>query len=59
MSSKPRLSAAKDWSKTLTIRLSAEDQVILRDKALEAGMSRSEYVRFLIRRAKIRISVEV
>ena len=54
-----RPNATKDWAVNLTIRLSTEDQATLREKALEAGMSQSEYVRFLIRRARIRVSVEI
>jgi hypothetical protein len=45
--------------KNLTIRISAEDYDTLVARAEEAGMTQSEYVRFLIRRARIRVSVEV
>lgn len=54
-----RPNATNDWAVNLTIRLSTEDQDTLRKKALDAGMSQSEYVRFLIRHARIRVSVEV
>ncbi len=43
----------------LTIRISQEDHDMLTERAQEAGMSQSEYVRFLIRRARIRVTVEV
>jgi predicted HicB family RNase H-like nuclease len=43
----------------LTIRISQEDHDALVERAEEAGMSQSEYVRFLIRRARIKVSVEV
>ena len=43
----------------LTIRISQEDHATLTERAEEAGMTQSEYVRFLIRRARIRVSVEV
>lgn len=45
--------------RNLTIRISAEDYEMLVTRAEEAGMTQSEYVRFLIRRARIRVSVEV
>lgn len=45
--------------RNLTIRISSEDYDTLRTRAEEAGMTQSEYVRFLIRRARIRVSVEV
>lgn len=45
--------------RNLTIRLSTEDYDTLVSRAEEAGMTQSEYVRFLIRRARIRVSVEV
>lgn len=45
--------------RNLTIRISPDDYDTLTTRAAEAGMSQSEYVRFLIRRARIRMSVEV
>lgn len=45
--------------RNLTIRISSEDYDTLVSRAEEAGMTQSEYVRFLIRRARIRVSVEV
>lgn len=45
--------------RNLTIRISSEDYDLLVERAEEAGMTQSEYVRFLIRRARIRVSVEV
>jgi len=45
--------------RNLTIRISPEDYDTLVTRAEEAGMTQSEYVRFLIRRARIRVSVEV
>lgn len=45
--------------RNLTIRISPEDYSTLVERAEEAGMTQSEYVRFLIRRARIRVSVEV
>jgi predicted DNA binding CopG/RHH family protein len=45
--------------RNLTIRISSEDYDTLVARAEEAGMTQSEYVRFLIRRARIRVSVEV
>jgi predicted DNA binding CopG/RHH family protein len=45
--------------RNLTIRISSEDYDTLVVRAEEAGMTQSEYVRFLIRRARIRVSVEV
>jgi hypothetical protein len=45
--------------RNLTIRISADDYATLVERAEEAGMTQSEYVRFLIRRARIRVSVEV
>ena len=45
--------------RNLTIRISSEDYATLVTRAEEAGMTQSEYVRFLIRRARIRVSVEV
>ena len=44
--------------RNLTIRISNEDYKILTTRAEETGMTQSEYVRFLIRRARIRVSVE-
>lgn len=49
----------KRWIRTLTIRISQDDYDMLDEKSRDAGMSQSEYVRFLIRRARIRVSVEV
>ncbi len=46
-------------ARNLTIRISSEDYDTLVVRAEEAGMTQSEYVRFLIRRARIRVSVEV
>lgn len=45
--------------RNLTIRLSTDDYDTLVSRAEEAGMTQSEYVRFLIRRARIRVTVEV
>ena len=45
--------------RNLTIRISADDYGTLVSRAEEAGMTQSEYIRFLIRRARIRVSVEV
>lgn len=45
--------------RNLTIRISSDDYDTLVERAEEAGMTQSEYVRFLIRRARIRVSVEV
>ena len=45
--------------RNLTIRISDDDYDTLTERAEEAGMTQSEYVRFLIRRARIRVSVEV
>ena len=45
--------------RNLTIRLSSDDYDLLVARAEETGMTQSEYVRFLIRRARIRVSVEV
>ena len=45
--------------RNLTIRISAADYDTLVERAEEAGMSQSEYIRFLIRRARIRVSVEI
>lgn len=45
--------------RNLTIRISSDDYDLLAARAAEAGMTQSEYVRFLIRRARIRVSVEV
>ena len=46
-------------ARNLTIRISPDDYDTLVKRAEEAGMTQSEYVRFLIRRARIRVSVEV
>ena len=45
--------------RNLTIRISEEDYQTLMKRAEEAGMTSSEYVRLLIRRARIRLNVEV
>lgn len=45
--------------RNLTIRISDEDYTTLTARAEEAGMTQSEYIRFLIRRARIRVNVEV
>jgi predicted DNA binding CopG/RHH family protein len=45
--------------RNITIRLSEEDYQVLTKRAEEAGMTQSEYVRLLIRRARIRLNVEV
>lgn len=45
--------------RNLTVRLSSDDFDTLVARAEEAGMTQSEYVRFLIRRARIRVRVEV
>lgn len=45
--------------RNLTIRISEEDYQTLMKRAEEAGMTPSEYVRLLIRRARIRLNVEV
>lgn len=42
----------------LTIRISDKDHEMLIARAEEAGMTQSEYVRFLIRHTKIRVEVE-
>lgn len=46
-------------SRNLTIRISDDDYKTLTERSEEAGMTQSEYLRFLIRRARIRVSVEV
>jgi len=43
----------------LTIRISSKDRAALVKRAEEAGMTQSEYVRLLIRQARIKVSVEV
>lgn len=45
--------------RNLTIRISPKDYDILVERAEEAGMTQSEYVRFLIRRARLSVRVEV
>lgn len=45
--------------RNLTIRISDDDYTVLTERAEEAGMTQSEYIRFLIRRARIRVNVEV
>lgn len=45
--------------RNLTIRISDADYDMLAERAEEAGMSQSEYIRFLIRRARIKVSVEI
>ncbi|HSX22306.1 MAG TPA: hypothetical protein VLE97_05975 [Gaiellaceae bacterium] len=45
--------------RNLTVRISPEDYEALVGRAEEAGMTQSEYVRFLIRNARIRVTVEV
>lgn len=45
--------------RSLTIRISNEDYATLNERADEVGMTQSEYIRFLIRRARIRVKVEV
>lgn len=45
--------------RNLTIRISNEDYETLIERAEEVGMTQSEYIRFLIRRARIRVNVEV
>lgn len=48
-------------SRALTVRISRSDYKVLVQKAEAAGMTQSEYVRFLIRNAQIgpvRVSVE-
>lgn len=45
--------------RNLTIRISSDDYDTLVARAGEAGMTQSEYVRFLIRRARICVSVKV
>jgi len=52
-------SKAKERIRNLTIRISQDDYDTLAARAEEAGMTQSEYVRFLIRRARLRVSVEV
>lgn len=49
----------KPRDRNFTIRISQDDHATLVERAEQAGMSQSEYVRFLIRRARIRVSVEV
>lgn len=49
----------KNRPRNLTIRISDEDFQTLTKRAEEAGMTQSEYVRLLIRRARIRLNVEV
>jgi len=44
--------------RNLTIRISHEDHDVLTARAEEAGMTQSEYIRFLIRHARIKVSVE-
>lgn len=41
----------------LTLRLNPEDLRIMRERAAEAGMNPSGYVRFLIRNTRIRLEV--
>jgi predicted HicB family RNase H-like nuclease len=48
----------KSRSYNLQIRLSAAEHDALVKRAAKAGMSQCEYVRLLIRRARIRVSVE-
>ena len=45
--------------RNLTVRISETDYKTLTDRAEEAGMTQSEYVRLLIRRARIKLNVEV
>jgi hypothetical protein len=45
--------------RNLTFRISENDYDTLVERAEEAGMTQSEYLRFLIRRARIKVSVEV
>lgn len=45
--------------RNLTIRISSDDYDTLTSRAEEAGMSQSEYIRLLIRRARIRMTVEI
>jgi len=52
------MSKAKVRSRALTLRISDKDHAVLVKKAEAVGMSQSEYVRFLIRHAQIRVSVE-
>ena len=49
----------KQREHNLTIRISQADRDTLVERAEEAGMTQSEYLRFLIRRARIRVSVEI
>ena len=49
----------KQREHNLTIRISRVDRDTLVERAEEAGMTQSEYLRFLIRRARIRVSVEI
>ncbi len=53
------MSKKKVRPRNLTIRLSNDDYDTLIARAEEAGMTQSEYIRFLIRRARIRVNVEV
>jgi predicted DNA binding CopG/RHH family protein len=46
-------------TRSLTIRISDADYRTLTERAEEAGLSQSEYIRLLIRRAKIRLNVNV
>lgn len=45
--------------RNLTFRISEDDYTTLTERAEEAGMTQSEYLRFLIRRARIRVHVEL
>lgn len=45
--------------RNLTFRISDDDYTTLTARSEEAGMTQSEYLRFLIRNARIRVSVEV
>jgi hypothetical protein len=45
--------------RNLTFRISNNDYDMLVKRAEEAGMTQSEYLRFLIRRARIHVSVKV
>jgi predicted DNA binding CopG/RHH family protein len=45
--------------RNITIRLSEEDYQALTKRAEEAGMTQSEYIRLLIRHARIRLNIEV
>lgn len=49
----------KPRDRNLTIRISHNDYDTLVERAEQAGMSQSEYVRYLIRRARIRVNVEI